>query len=289
VRELSDHGAEDRFWAAIREHAAGKCVTYGPGELAAFAEGKLRPAYARTIEAHLALCGDCRAIVQELRKELAATQTVYRAAPVRPAPRVWKWALGPVAVTAAVLIVMLVFGRLPGPAPRPGPGLGGGTTIAQKPTTPAPALREKAVAKPQPPAGPAAAEGNPPSEEAPAPGPAHRHHRPAGRGQAQPAPEERQVPGELPPGPEQVIAGTPAAINPLPTVLSFADRHLEKVYRSEAKIDPAAHPELLNDLETAKRSLRPRQAPAEEKLFVNPGNDLPRAQPTRPAEGELFK
>ncbi len=117
--------AERDYWEAVALRVGERCDFYSAEELAAFAEGNLRGRNARALEAHVKDCADCRGVVEELRRELAPEPASVR---VRFAPaRGWIWALAAGAVTAALIVAVMLGGRgtgvqspVPGVGPRPG-------------------------------------------------------------------------------------------------------------------------------------------------------------------------
>jgi len=249
---MSDRGHE-AFWATVRERAGRLCSAYSEEELAAFAEGSLGVGPKRVMEAHLAACADCRELVAELRQEVRATQTVFRVAPSRP--RVWQWVLAPIAVAALVLVLVLALRSGPGAHPgapgglptgtgsryaqvhQPGggsqPPQGGGQaqpggTPAGTPKEPARSVPPRTVVASAP-----TRQGETPLPSIPGLGTVGPSHAPT------PAPTSLSL--------DQAIATAPQAVNPAPSVYSFNRSDVDAIYEDAPKVDPAAHPELVNE------------------------------------------
>lgn len=285
---MAHHDADSSYWAAVTRQARGECVVYSPEELAAFAEGKLRQGPARTLQAHLAICHQCRGVVQELRAELGTTQTVYRVAPTRVLARGWRWALAPVALAAAALILVMVTARRPLQVTPSAPSPAGSPVVAQAPTAPpAPIVRPTTPTSP----GARARTAVKPDVRRP---PTGRHAgRPTGTVRRdRPAPEFVVPAPDAQPlvGPDQAIAATPVEINPMPTILSLTDEDAERIYAVDERVSPADHPELINDPGSQEVNLPPTSPAGAEAVFSGPHGDPGPASPepapaTQPCEG----
>jgi len=113
--------AERDYWQAVAHKIGERCDFYSAEDLAAFVEGNVRGRNARALEAHVKECGACRRVVEELRRELAPEPAAVR---VRFAPaRGWVWALAAGAVTALLIVAVMLGTRGTGVHP-PTPGAG---------------------------------------------------------------------------------------------------------------------------------------------------------------------
>jgi len=216
---VTQQTAQDRYFRRIAQLTGGECVAYSTEEYAAFVEGRLRPGDARAIEAHLAICEECRWLVEQLREE--AAQAAGGAPVVRVRPRsalagrpAWISAAA-VAVVAVALCVHLLRG---GFSPVQPEGRPGGVIIAEGTGTPEPAgdaVSETAPEAVPEPADSGVAPSSVPPSAPPVVAPAMpRSPVPDRRPQGRRAPAQRRSPSRpsaRPAAPVEMLAGRPSA------------------------------------------------------------------------------
>ncbi len=229
---MTQQTAQERYFRRIAQLTGGECVAYSTEEYAAFVEGRLRPAEARAIEAHLATCEECRWLVEQLREETAQATDGAPVVRVRPRPALGGWptwiSAAAVAVVAVALCVHLVRG---GFAPVQPEGRPGGVIVAEGTDTPGPAgdAVSEPVSEPGPEPGPEPVSEPEPADSSVAPSSAPpsappvvaparpRTSVPARRPQGRRAPAQRRSP---PAAPEEMLAGRPPAPSrPQPSTL----------------------------------------------------------------------